>query len=48
MTNHKWVVKKQQEIPTGYDPAQYTSERLRHSTGWRPGADLLVYRGFPA
>jgi oligopeptidase B len=28
MTRHTWTIKKQQEIPSGYDPSQYTSERL--------------------
>jgi oligopeptidase B len=28
MTLQTWMVKKQQEIPSGYDPSQYTSERL--------------------
>ncbi len=28
MTRQTWTVKKQQEIPSGYDPSQYTSERL--------------------
>jgi oligopeptidase B len=40
-----WTVKKQQEIPSGYDPSQYTSERL---TATAPdGAQVpisLVYR----
>jgi oligopeptidase B len=28
MAQKTWTVRKQQEIPSGYDPAQYTSERL--------------------
>jgi oligopeptidase B len=28
MARHRWEVKKQQEIPSGYDPDQYISERL--------------------
>jgi oligopeptidase B len=28
MRDHAWVVKKQLEIPSGYDAAQFTSERL--------------------
>ena len=28
MALHAWTVQKQQEIPSGYDPSQYTSERL--------------------
>jgi oligopeptidase B len=28
MAQHTWKVRKQQEIPSGYDPSQFTSERL--------------------
>jgi oligopeptidase B len=28
MAQHRWEVKKRQEIPSGYDPELYTSERL--------------------
>jgi oligopeptidase B len=40
-----WTVKKQQEIPSGYDPSQYTSERLAATAP--DGAQVpisLVYR----
>lgn len=33
MDTRAWVVKKLQEIPSGYDPALYTSERLYAQTG---------------
>jgi oligopeptidase B len=45
MARHTWDVKKQQEIPSGYDPSLYTSERLHAAA---PDGSLvpisLVYR----
>jgi len=45
MVSGTWQVSKQQQIPSGYDPSQYTSERL-HATAPDGGAVpiSIVYR----
>lgn len=45
MLSGSWTVKKQQEIPSGYDPAQYESQRLHATTVDGKAIPIsLVYR----
>ena len=47
MAQQTWTVKKQQEIPSGYDPDQYTSERLLAvaADGKRVSISLVYRKG---
>jgi oligopeptidase B len=48
MQGRKWVVKKKQEIPSGYDPSQYASERLHAVApdGTQVPISLVYLKGF--